>query len=127
MTIKEENEVLKKRLGHLMVSEVVRKYDEKILFTGKYKLDINELDKVYNSQNCLTKDDLIQFVDDYVIAQGKNIDKIISELLDVTLKLKNTKIVAEDLLTRIDICRMALEGINYKLNDTKILCKPCNK
>ena len=40
-----ENRCLKKRLKHLLKSKLISSYDEKIPMTGKYKLNIEDLDK----------------------------------------------------------------------------------
>lgn len=43
--IKEENEELKKRLGHLLRSEYIRSFDRKNPITGEYERDIRDAGK----------------------------------------------------------------------------------
>lgn len=44
--IKEENEILRKRLQHLLKSDFIRSFDVKKLSTGEYVRDIREADKI---------------------------------------------------------------------------------
>lgn len=56
--LKLENEVLEKRLRHLLQSETIKSFDEYKPFTREYNLDIKKLDEIFSSIFDYTSQDM---------------------------------------------------------------------
>ena len=119
-----KNDILDKRLKHLLQSETIRKYDEKDNTTGKYILDIKEFDK--KIENNIKNKTFGQILDEILNSPEVIIfqcSKIIQETEDEAEKIKKEnkilkkQIIAQD--NEIYDLQGEIRGMKYIIENIK--------